>query len=223
MSRRLIDLTGRRFGRLQVRRRSEQVKHKEPQWLCLCDCGTERVVPGGSLRGGRTQSCGCWGREVNAERKEQARKARALIPRQAKLPPIADHPLYPTYSAMRQRCGNRNSKGYQRYGGRGITICERWQGTDGFPNFLSDMGKKPSPKHSIDRIDNDGNYEPDNCRWATRSEQSNNSCRNRLVEIGGIRMTLVQASRATKVRYSLLLQRLNRGWSIERAVLTPPK
>lgn len=151
---RMVDLTGRRFGCLLVLKRS--AARKRVAWLCQCDCGGTSVAFSDALRQGRTKSCGCMqgsgnlihGRSHTAE--------------------------FRSWWGMRQRCGNPNHSRYPGWGGRGITVCDRWRE---FKNFFADMGEKPTPAHSIDRINNDGNYEPSNCRWATPKEQQRNSRR----------------------------------------------
>lgn len=154
---RKIVLSGKRFGRLVVIKQDEG-KHHKPHWLCRCDCGVEIIVSGSHLRGGITQSCGCLRSEV-------------LIERSTKHGGYGT-PEYNSWCAMIQRCTNPKKIDYENYGGRGITICERWR--DNFEYFLSDMGYRPGPEYSIDRIDVNGNYEPLNCRWATAKEQRAN-------------------------------------------------
>ena len=162
MSPATIDIAGQRYGRLTVLVRVEpRTKNREAVWRCICDCEGMADVVSGSLRRGLTQSCGClrWERTAAALTTHgHARKG-------------AVHPLYGTWMRMRQRCRNRNHHAFAYYGGRGIAVAERW---DSFANFLADMGEKPGPEYSIDRIDNDGNYEPGNCRWATAKEQRAN-------------------------------------------------
>lgn len=129
-----------------------------------------------------------------------------------------ENPLFSVWWSMIQRCRNPNVKRYCRYGGRGITVCDRWML---FENFVSDMGDRPSPKHSLDRIDNDGNYEPSNCRWATATEQARNSTAARLVTFNGKTASLAEWSEITGLYYLVILKRLNRGWSVKRALFTP--
>jgi hypothetical protein len=120
---------------------------------------------------------------------------------------------------MIRRCTNPDSTGYARYGGRGITVCDRWR--ESFANFLADMGPKPTPRHTIDRINNDGNYEPGNCRWATGKEQCRNTRRNRYIEHDGRRMTQVEWCEETGMIKATLCCRLKSGWSVAAALTTP--
>jgi hypothetical protein len=147
------DLTGQRFSRLTVLR-SAKVGHFE-YWICRCDCGTEKPILGKLLRNGNTQSCGC----LHRERFHHRTHGKSYTP---------EHRIW---RGVWTRCTNAKAQDFKYYGGRGITVCDRWRA---FENFLADMGERPTAKHSIDRIDNDGNYEPGNCRWATVAEQRRN-------------------------------------------------
>jgi hypothetical protein len=129
-------------------------------------------------------------------------------------------PEYMVWVGIKTRCYNKNDHNYQKYGARGIQMCERWR--DSFPNFLEDMGRRPSDDHSIERIENSGNYEPGNCRWATVEEQANNRRSSRIIEFNGHRRTLAQWARSTGLSQDALYMRLHKGWAVERA-LTQPK
>lgn len=163
----LVNRVGQRHGRLTVIGMTRTAAGKI-RWVCTCDCGGVASATGNNLKYGNTRSCGCLKAETNSRRnKERAAHGEADITVE-----------YKTWTSLRDRCLNPNDRSYPAYGGRGITVCDRWlNGADGvhpFLCFLVDMGRRPSADHSIDRRENDGPYEPSNCRWATRSEQQKN-------------------------------------------------
>lgn len=159
-----VDLTGLRFGRLTVTARYPQNNwRREARWQCLCDCGNGVIVVGINLRSGGTKSCGCLRIEESTARLPRHSTHRSC-----------DTPTYSSWTNLIQRCTNPTYPNFKHYGGRGITVCDRWRYS--FEAFLADMGPRP-PATSIDRINVDGHYEPGNCRWATRSEQELNKRR----------------------------------------------
>lgn len=198
----LIDLAGQRFGRLLAL--SHSIEARRTFWLCRCDCGVTVRVGRQNLRSGATTSCGCWAAESTAARSTTHGLRRV--------------PEYAVWAMMRQRCNNPNFPAYKHYGGRGITICERWHQ---FTDFYADMGSRPSPEHELDRINNDGPYSPENCRWTTSTVNRNNTRRNRWLEYDGERLTIAEWSRRTGISYGALTKRLRRGWSTERVLTIP--
>lgn len=154
---RLIDLTGQTFGKLTVVGRAESQK-AEARWHCTCICGGSTTTTGSNLRRGRTTSCGCAVAEFN-RRTRTTHGGRGT-------------PEYEIWCSMIKRCENPNHHAYARYGGRGIAVCPQWRAD--FAAFLRDVGHRPSPELSLDRIDNDGDYEPGNVRWATAQQQAAN-------------------------------------------------
>ena len=175
------DISGQRFGRLVVQRDVGRTLKNNALWECLCDCGSTTITTTGKLKSGHTASCGCRQLESNLKHGETHTHGAS--------------PEWRSWRAMRNRCTrNPKRREYKYYAARGITVCERWEGIDGFQHFLEDMGRMPGPGYSIDRIDNDGNYEPGNCKWSTRSEQMKNARRSKLPARKGNRWV---SSRAT--------------------------
>ena len=200
------DLTGKRFGRLTVISFGGYAK-KLTKWKCRCDCGTETVVQSGNLSSGTTTSCGCYRREFKRTHGASG-AARHGVNRSE----------YNCWASMFQRCENPANTNYRHYGGRGIKVCDRWRD---FANFIADMGKRPTPKHTIDRIDNNGHYEPGNCRWITQAEQMNNTRRNVYLEHNGQRMTVTQWAEQLGTLQQIISGRLMLGWSVADAVTKP--
>lgn len=198
------DLTGRRFGYLTALERAPKGTKSRTSWLCECECGRRKVVLAFNLKSGASRSCGCRVRAATIARSTTHGKNLT--------------PEHKVWKGLRKRCRNRNEGGYSNYGGRGIAVCERW---DQFENFLADMGERPSSKHTIDRVDNDGPYSPDNCRWATRRAQMNNVRKNVLLEHGGCRFSVAQWARVLSVPAFRIYSRLRAGWSVDAALFRP--
>lgn len=210
------DITGERFGRLVATKRLQSGTNGGARWLCLCDCGSETSTYLSNLASGRTASCGCYNNECRSERKrvhgatgsrmEQGKRRASL--------------LYGVWSSMRGRCNNPTDSSYERYGGRGIAVCLAWDDFRVFEEWALTSGYSHSL--SIDRIDNDGPYSPDNCRWATAKTQ----CRNRRVTprmtYRGKTASVAEFAEEYGIPYDTLRQRVGRyGWSAERAIEIP--
>jgi len=201
----LIDLTGRKFGRLSViGRHPQNAKNKSPMWECVCGCGSETIVSGTHLRGGHTQSCGCKGREALAGRSCTHKMSKSVE--------------HNTWSKIKARCHNPTDKCFRYYGARGISVCDRWRFS--FENFFADMGLRPRGT-TIDRIDNDGNYEPSNCRWATKTQQARNKRRSLRFEWDGALMQINDICDKVGIPRGLVYQRVRAGWDHYRAFTQP--
>lgn len=176
----------------------EHVKGMPGQfWKFKCDCGNEHIAASKLVRSGNTQSCGCLKYE-NSKRQNRRTHGRSYTPE------------HRAWASIKSRCYNERSDDYARYGGRGIKVCDRW--VDSFELFFLDMGMRPSPGHSIDRYpDNDGNYEPSNCRWATVKEQANNRHNSRFIEVNGKKLPLKEAAVELGIKYQTLFWRLKHG------------
>jgi hypothetical protein len=211
---RFKDLTGARFGRLVVTgfagREAGPGRTTNFLWFCVCDCGARSTPSGRNLKSGNTQSCGCIARERAAALNLTHGHAKGYRPT----------PELKTWQMIKARCHTPTASGYHKYGARGIKVCDRWR--EDFSAFLTDMGPRPSPLHSIDRLDNSKGYSPDNCRWATASEQAYNRRTAHFLTINGERMHLEDAAKLSPVGVSAVLRRLQKGWSDEAAVFTPP-
>ena len=204
--RQMDDLTGRRFSRLVVKRLSHKEKREYSygwmtiiHWHCSCDCGGAIVVPGARLRNGHTPSCGCMKRE----------KLSTHMTRHGG----HNSPEYRVWSHIKGRCENSSDASYNNYGGRGIRVCSEWR--DDFEAFIRDVGKRPSPKHQIDRINNEGDYEPGNVRWTTSVVNNRNRRTTRYVNYLGVERTLQEWSDVLHVPYGRIAARYVKGWSPE--------
>lgn len=179
------------------------------RWLCRCECGTERRVLRADLASGRSTGCGC---------------KRFGVMRAAQKAAVTKHGMektveYRTWVDMRRRCNDARRPDYARYGGRGISVCPEWNTS--FEMFYRDMGNRPEG-HTLDRLDNDGPYSKENCRWVTRREQCRNTRTNFFITAFETQMTAVEASEKYGLQDQLIIQRIKRGWTPERAVTTPP-
>ena len=175
---RFRDITGQRFGRLMAVSPTDARESGRVVWLCLCDCGNNHYVQSNSLLTGKTKSCGC----LNLETRVTSNTKHGQGGGRGKKCTTEYH----SWQSMKQRCYAESNEDYPNYGGRGITVCERW--LHSFENFFSDMGKKPSMKYSIDRINPNGNYEPVNCRWGTDEQQTRNKRSNIWIYYNGSKM-----------------------------------
>lgn len=199
---RFIDLTGRIFNHLTAIGFHGRANGRTKWWV-RCECGTVKPVASGNLVSGSIKSCGCKKPIYNSA----AHKTHGMTHSRE----------FTSWVSMKMRCSNPNDPFYHRYGGRGVSVCERWSS---FSNFFEDMGNRPTGK-SLDRIDSNGNYEPSNCRWATGTEQARNKSSNRMLTVNGSTKCLSEWSKLSGVKCSTISERLKRGYSHEDAVLTP--
>lgn len=205
-SSRAIDIAGQRFGRLvAIRFLGSRLHDGSRCYECHCDCGEVLILETNRLRSGNTRSCGCLRREITVDRMTTHGGCR--------------WPEYKVWRVMIQRCELKTSQSYPRYGGRGISVCEQWMHS--FENFISDMGRRSSQNHSIERKDNNGNYEPSNCRWATRKEQNRNTRTNTFLTVGGEARCIAEWAEMRGLKKETVYARIALWWTPERAVNTP--
>lgn len=216
------DLTGKRFGRLTVVKRADDYvspkgRHNT-RWLCKCDCGNQTTVVSGDLRSGKVKSCKC----LQSEATVLKNKKRATHG-------LSQSLLYNILHGMNDRCHNKKFKYYFNYGGRGIKVCDEWnkdligieKAIKNFYNWSKQNGYKRGL--TIDRIDNDGNYEPNNCRWVTRKVNNNNKRNNYKITFNGKTQDVAQWSEETNISYGCLRRRIAIGWDIKKALTLEPK
>ena len=218
---------GEKFNRLTII--NEYSRNGKRLALCRCECGTEKEIKKCKVTSGETKSCGCLVAEASRKTINEIRKTRILSPAARSrmggatrfIPKhgARNTPEYHIWVSMKARCLNHNCENYESYGNRGIVLCNEWR--DSFESFLNDMGKRPSPSHSLDRINNDGDYRPDNCRWATPKEQQRNKRTNRRIKVDGTEKTLAEWSEITGIRADTITRRIDRGWSEKEAITIP--
>lgn len=197
-----IDLAGKTFGRLTVLERAGSNKHKKALWKCTCSCGVITTVIGSSLTKGKSTSCGCFRTDLASKLNKTHGKSNTKI--------------YMVWKDMNRRCCDISDI---NYGGRGISVCGHWRYS--FKNFYVDMGDLPFPGATLDRINNNSEYSPENCRWATMREQANNTRRNHYLHFAGQTLTLSQWARKLGFPPYVLWKRLSRGWSVSKTLTRP--
>ncbi len=201
-----VTIVGQRFHLLTVYALVGYIKTRQAisYWLCRCDCGNWNIVARPKLQKGYAKSCGCY----RAVATTQTHTTHGMTSTR----------IYRIWVGMQSRCLDSNCNSYQDYGGRGITVCERWLGFDGFTNFLADMGQPTTDQHSLDRINNNGNYEPTNCKWSDKYEQARNNRHNHYLTAQGETYCASQWAEITGIKSGLILARIRRGWSAEEAL-----
>ncbi len=199
----VLDISGQRYARL-VALDFARIQRGNAVWVFACDCGALKSIDAHSVRYGATRSCGCLHSETAAAKNTKHGKSHT--------------PEYLTWKSMRERCGNPNVLNYHRWGGRGIRVCPEW---DDFDLFLAHVGPRPSSKHSLDRINNDGNYEPGNVRWATAAEQARNRRNTQLFTINGTTRHLSGWAESVGISIQCLMHRMKIGLSLEDALHRP--
>ena len=200
-----IDLTGQIFSRLTVSKKAENIGQKTA-WFCICSCGSKLIVTSTHLKSGDTQSCGCYHHDELISRNTTHNMSHSRE--------------FKSWAQAINRCTNKSSPDYANYGERGISVCSRWSGKNGFHNFYFDMGSRPK-NTSIERKNNYAGYSPGNCCWATRAEQNNNKRSNINLTYNGKTQTAKQWARELSIYPQTLYARLNRGWTTYRALSTP--
>lgn len=187
---------GDKYNKLTAIEFSYRNNNCEQYWLFKCECGNEKIIRVRSIKIGNTKSCGCLMGKIKKHGMWGTR-------------------VYKSWTTMKNRCSSKNATGYKNWGGRGIIVCERWMK---FENFYTDMGKRPKGK-TLDRINNDKGYYKENCRWATRKEQSNNKRNNHFITFEGKTQTMKQWAEESNINYNTFFGRIKRGWNFKKALI----
>lgn len=205
------NLVGKKFGRLTVIERAENGKHGDSRWLCLCECGNSKVILGSHLKRGKIRSCGCFQKEFLEKCRTKHGKRHTK--------------LYGIWAGIKRRCYNKNEKTYKHYGGRGIKMCDEWLNNfEEFYKWAMENGysdKANKYQCTIDRINNNDDYKPSNCRWVDQKKQNSNKRTNRIFEYNNQKKCLTEWSEITGISKSTIYRRLNKGWNIEKILSTP--
>lgn len=208
-----INLTGQKFGRLTVIEECGRTKNRSTIWLCKCDCGNEHKVTTAHLKNGSIRSCGCLRKETTTEKNYKHG--------------LSDNRLYPIWKSIKDRCYRKNNNHYKDYGARGIILCDEWQNFENFYNWAMRNGydiTAPKGECTIDRIDPNGNYEPNNCRWVSSTVQQRNKRNNHYLTYNGETRPVTEWAEILGINKGTLESRIVRyGWSVEKALETPVK
>ena len=202
----LRDLTGQTFGRLTVLERGDSLGRVGVYWKCRCECGNECTIHANAIVRGHTRSCGCLAEEIAKKPKSHG---------------LSSTREFQIWKAMRRRCNCKNASNYYRYGGRGVKVCDEWNDFVNFYKWCAENGFKEGL--TIDRIDNDGDYCPENCRWVDKITQGNNKSNNRKILYKGEQLSLMQVERITNIDHRTLGKRLDAGWTIEQSTEIKPR
>jgi len=215
----LNDLTGKKFGRLTVLER-HGTSSNPVMWKCRCDCGTEKPIAYKHLKYGGTVSCGCYRSEVSRKSVTHGHTCSHPVTHGQSCRAGGNRTkLYTTWEGIKQRCHNPNDKGYKNYGGRGITVCDRWKNS--FENFFKDMGVKPKGL-TLERIENDKGYSKENCKWATMKQQASNRRNSRFITYNGETKIMTEWARQYGLSRGVLWQRIyNMKWDLKDALERP--
>jgi hypothetical protein len=197
-----LNLVNQKFGRLLVIAKADNPKKHSSRWLCLCDCGVYKNTSGYLLTSQQTKSCGCLRKEVTSAQFTKHK--------------FSATPIYRVWQGMKKRCNYPGDVGWENYGGRGITVCAQWQ--ESFETFLEDVGKPPFPRAQLDRIDNGGNYEPNNVHWVTNQQNSINRRNSVQFTYNGLTLHVQEWSKKLGISCAVLRFRRKNGWSTERTL-----
>lgn len=206
------DISGQRFGYLTVISESDEKNNKSRhiKWLCKCDCGKFKVISGNALRMGNIVSCGCYASKVISNNNKVLKRKHGMSTTR----------IYNTFKHMWDRCTNVNNKHYKDYGGRGINVCDEWKS---FDKFWEDMKEGYKHNLSLDRINNDGNYCKENCRWATQTQQGNNTRTNTHITFNGVTLTIAEMARKYNLLPETIMWRMKSGWNLQDVFLKPTR